>query len=355
MNKLFSPTQLGAITLQNRVVMAPLTRSRSIGNIPGEIVATYYSQRSEAGLIVTEGTSPSPNGVGYARIPGLYNEAQVEGWKEVTDKVHAGGAKIFVQLMHTGRVSHLANMPKGTRVLAPSDIRMEGEVWTDTIGMQAYTDPAEMTDLDILETIAEFVTSAELAVEAGFDGVEIHAANGYLIDQFLNTASNKRSDKWGGSLEGRSRFALEIAKGIVQKIGAGKVGMRVSPYGAFNGMETDPEMEATFVYLAQELSKLKVAYLHIVDHSSMGAPEVGNEIKQKLKECFKGSLILSGGYTEVRAEVDLQENRGDLIAFGRPFISNPALVSKMKAHKPLTEPDQSTFYTPGEKGYTDYV
>ena len=355
MNKLFSPTQLGSITLQNRVVMAPLTRSRSPQNIPGEIVATYYSQRSEAGLIVTEGTSPSPNGVGYARIPGLYNEAQQNAWKNVTDQVHAGGAKIFIQLMHTGRVSHPANMPQGTRVLAPSRAKLAGEMWTDTAGMQAYPEPEEMSEKDILDCIAEYIHAGELAIKAGFDGVEVHGANGYLIDQFLNVASNKRTDRWGGSIENRCRFGLEIVKGMVQKIGAGHVGMRVSPYGAFNGMETDAGMEATFVYLTKELSKLNVAYLHIVDHSSMGAPEVGDDIKRKLRESFKGSLILSGGYTEVSAEKDLQENKGDLIAFGRPFISNPALVSKMKSHRPLTEPDQSTFYTPGVKGYTDYI
>lgn len=353
-NLLFSPYQLGNIQLKNRIVMAPLTRSRSPGNSPGEIVVQYYKQRSEAGLIITEGTSPSANGLGYARIPGLYSADHVQAWKKVTDAVHAQGAKIFIQLMHTGRVAHLLNMPQGTKVLGPSAIAMTGTTWTDQQQLQPYSPPQEMTEKDIEDTIQEYVKSAELAIQAGFDGVEIHGANGYLIDQFLNTASNHRTDRWGGSIQNRIRFAVEIASHMVAKIGADRVGIRVSPYGAFNDMVTDPNIEDTFTALAIEMNKLNLMYMHIVDHSSMGAPEVKPSIKKKIREAFSRTLILSGGYDRDRAEADLQAKKCDLVAFGRPFISNPRLVSKLKQNKPLTPADANTFYTPGPVGYIDY-
>ncbi len=351
---LFSKYNMGPIELKNRVVMAPLTRSRSIGNIPGDIVAEYYKQRSEAGLIVAEGTSPSPNGLGYARIPGLFSAEQVAAWKKVTADVHAAGGKIFVQLMHTGRVSHTANLPPGARVLAPSAIAMTGTTWTDSEGMQPYSAPVAMTEKDIEDTIQEYVHAADLAIQAGFDGVEIHAANGYLIDQFLNTASNQRTDQWGGSVQNRIRFAVEITKRTAAKIGAERVGMRVSPYGAFNDMVADAQVEDVYELLAQEVNNIGIAYMHIVDHSSMGAPEVKPSVKVKIRQAFKHTLILSGGYDRQRAEVDLIEKKCDLVAFGRPFISNPRLVSKLKSGTPLLPPDANTFYTPGPAGYTDY-
>ena len=353
-DKLFSPLKLGRITLENRVVMAPMTRSRSIGNVPGALVAEYYGQRAEAGLIVTEGVSPSPNGLGYARIPGLFSAAQVEGWKAVTSAVHAKGGAIFAQLMHTGRASVAANLPEGARVLAPSAIAFDGKIWVDPNGEQPATAPAAMTDAEVESTIAEHVHAAENAIAAGFDGVEIHGANGYLVEQFLNTASNQRADRWGGSIENRIRFAVEIARRTAAAIGADRVGLRVSPYGAFNGMVTDDTCEDLFVALAKELAAIGIAYLHVVDHSSMGAPEVKPSIKQKLRATFPGTLILSGGYDAARAEADLAEGRGDLVAFGRPFIANPHLPTLLREGKPLAPPDFSTFYTPGEKGYTDY-
>ena len=352
---LFSKVKLGPYELQNKVVMAPMTRSRAVGNIVGELVAKYYQQRSSAGLIITEGVSPSPNGLGYARIPGLYNQAQVEGWKQVTSAVHAGGAKIFVQLMHTGRVGHQLNLPSGAKILAPSAVAAPGEMWTDQDGQKPHPTPNEMTEADILTAIQEYAQSSKLAIQAGFDGVELHGANGYLIDQFLNTASNQRTDKWGGNIENRIRFAVEVAKAAVAAIGADKVGMRVSPYGAFNGMQPDGQMEELYAALAKELNDLNLAYIHVVDHSSMGAPTVSASVKSKIRDLFKGKYILSGGYeTAAAANADLAALKGDLVAFGRPFIANPDLVEKLKTGKALNPPDFNTFYTPGEKGYTDY-
>ena len=355
MSVLFEKTQLGRLTLQNKVVMAPMTRSRATSDhVPTEIMATYYGQRASAGLIVTEGTSPSVNGLGYARIPGLFNDAHVAGWKKVTDAVHAKGGKIFVQLMHTGRVGHPLNTPHGSLMLAPSAIAAPGEMWTDQEGQKAHPAPKEMSEAEIQDAIKEYAHSASLAVKAGFDGVELHGANGYLIDQFLNTASNKRTDKWGGSFENRMRFALEVAKATVAAIGAEKVGIRLSPYGVFNGMIADANMDELFAKLAQELGKLNLVYIHVVDHSSMGAPPVSAALKGQIRDLFKGTYILSGGYDKAKAEADLTARKGDLVAFGRPFISNPDLVEKMKNDKALTAPDMNSFYTPGEKGYTDY-
>jgi N-ethylmaleimide reductase len=351
---LLSPFRLGKLDLKNRVVMAPMTRNRSIGNVPSELVATYYEQRNEAGLILTEGTSPSPNGLGYPRIPGLFNDAQLDGWRKVTTRVHKEGGKIFVQLMHSGRVGHPLNLPNGAEVLGPSAIALSGEMYTDAQGPQPHPVPRAMTDKDIERTIDEYAVSAGNAMDAGFDGVELHGANGYLIDQFLNTASNQRTDRWGGSVEGRARFALEIARRVAERIGSDKVGMRISPYGVFNGMTPDPQMDELYAHLAQELSSLGLVYVHVVDHSAMGAPPVKDEIKLTIRSRFKGAYVLSGGYDAKRAEHDLVEGRGELVAFGRPFLANPRLVTRMLSGELLAQPDFATFYTPGEKGYTDY-
>lgn len=351
---LFTPATLGKLQLKNRVVMAPLTRCRAIGNVPNELMEKYYSMRAEAGLIIAEGTAPSPNGLGYARMPGLFSDEQMQGWKRVTDRVHAAGGKIFVQLMHTGRVSHPANMLAGAKVVAPSAIAAPGEMWTDSNGMQPYPVPVEMTEDDIKQAIAEFVSGAKNAIAAGFDGVELHAANGYLIDQFLNTASNQRTDRWGGSVENRIRFALEIAKAVTAAIGADHVGMRISPYGVFSGMAPDAEMNSLYERLVTELNPIGLVYIHVADHSTMGAPEVSPALKVRIRVNFKGDYILSGGYDAAHANADLDANLGDLVAFGRPFIANPDLVQKLQRGAALTAPDNSTFYTSGEKGYTDY-
>lgn len=351
---LFEPYMLGKLNLKNRIVMAPMTRSRAPHNLANDLMAKYYGMRSTAGLIISEGVSPSPNGLGYARIPGLYNSEQMQSWKSVTESVHKNGGKIFVQLMHTGRVAHQQNIPLGAKVLAPSPIAAPGEMWTDAEGLKPHPVPLEMSESDIQNAIKEYAHASQLAIEAGFDGVEIHGANGYLIDQFINTASNHRRDQWGGSLENRIRFPIEVAKACVQAIGANRVGIRLSPYGVFNGMSPDEQMDALYERLAKDLSDLGLVYIHIVDHSSMGAPPVSASLKAKIREVFTGAYILSGGYDLQRAQADLSENKGDLVAFGRPFISNPDLVEKLKSGRALTPPDHNTFYTPGEKGYTDY-
>ncbi len=351
---LFSPLTLGPITLANRVVMAPMTRSRCIGNVPGPLVATYYGQRAEAGLIITEGTSPSPDGLGYPRIPGCFDAAQVAGWKAVTTAVHEKGGRIFLQMMHTGRVGHPLNLPKGAKVLGPSAVRLEGKMHTDQEGEQPYPIPIEMTAADIEQVTSEYVSSAAHAVSAGFDGVEVHGANGYLVDQFLNTASNARTDEWGGSVTNRTRFALEVTRRVAEKIGGERTGIRLSPYGAFSGMRPDDEMDDLYIELARGLSTLGLAYVHLVDHSSMGTPLVPETLKQEIHGAFGGKLILSGGYTRERAEQDLEAKKADLVAFGRPFLANPNLVTKLEAERPLRAPDMKLAYTPGEHGYTDY-
>lgn len=352
---LFTPLKTSSLQLSNRVVMSPLTRSRaSQDNIPTALMAEYYGQRATAGLIITEGTSPSPNGLGYPRIPGLFNAAQVAGWKQVTDAVHANGGKIVVQLMHTGRVSHIANLPAGAEVLGPSANPCPGEMFTDSQGMQPHSTPGAMTQTDIAATIAEYVQSAKLAIEAGFDGIELHAANGYLIEQFLNANVNKRTDGYGGSIEGRNRFALEIARATVAEIGADKVGIRLSPHGVLGGTGTFPEVDAQYLEVTEALSSLGLAYLHLLDHSAMGTPPVPVTTKKALRAAFKGTFILAGGFDRASAEAALAEGRADLIAFGRPFIANPDWVARMRSGAPGNALDMSTFYTPGPKGYTDY-
>jgi N-ethylmaleimide reductase len=351
---LFTPTSLGKLQLKNRVVMAPMTRCRAVGNVPNELMEKYYAQRASAGLIISEGIAPSANGMGYARQPGLFTDAQVQGWKRVNDGVHAAGGKIFVQMMHDGRISHPANMLAGSRVLAPSAVAAAGDMWTDSSGMQPYPVPEAMSEEDIKQTIAEFAQGAKNAIAAGFDGIELHGANGYLIDQFLNTASNQRTDQWGGSVENRIRFAVEAAKACAAAIGADRIGMRISPYGAFNGTVADAKMDALYLRLIEELNNIGLVYIHVVDHSSMGAPAVPAELMTKLRANFKGKYILSGGYDAARANADLDAQRGDFVAFGRPFISNPDLVLKLYSGTALTPYDPATFYTPGEKGYTDY-
>jgi len=354
MSILYSPANLGPLKLQNHLVMAPMTRNRATGNVPNDLIAEYYGQRSSAGLIVTEGTSPSPNGLGYPRIPGIFSAEQVDGWRKVVAAAHAGGAKFFIQLMHTGRIGHPLNLPKGARVLGPSAIAAAGEIYTDAEGMKPHPTPEPMTDADIKTAIAEFGTAAKNAVAAGADGVELHAANGYLLEQFIRPTSNQRTDSYGGSIENRARFVLEAAKAAIAAIGADKVGIRLSPYGTFNDMPDYPEMASDYAYLATKLNELGLVYVHLVDHSPMGAPEVPVSIKQAVRKAFKRSLILSGGYDAARAEKELEDKACDLVAVGRPFLSNPDLVARWKSGAALNEIDFGTFYTPGPKGFTDY-
>lgn len=353
--KLFTATKLGDIELKNRIVMSPMTRSRAIGNVPNELMAEYYGQRASAGLIITEGTAPSPNGLGYSRIPGCFSKQQVEGWKKVTSAVHKQGGRIFIQLMHTGRISHTLNLPEGAQIIAPSAVKANGQMWTDSEQLQDFPIPKEMNDEDLLLTWTEYVAAAKNAIDAGFDGVELHGANGYLLEQFLSPISNIRTDKYGGSIENRCRFMLEVVTAVSETIGKGKTGVRLSPYGVASDMPHYPEIDKTYTYLAEELNKLGIVYLHLVDHSSMGAPEVPAEIKGIIRTRFKNALILSGGYDKERAEADIETGKADLIAFGRPFINNPDFVERLKNDWSLSkELKMDLFYTPGEKGYTDY-
>ena len=357
--KLFSEATLGALTLANHIVMAPMTRSRALGNIPNDMIAEYYAQRATAGLIITEGTSPSPNGLGYARIPGIYSAGQIEGWKKVTSAIHEKGSKVFVQLMHTGRISHGANIPAGAEIVAPSSVAAAGDMWTDTDGLQPNAIPREMTNADVKTAIQEFIQAAKNAVEAGFDGVELHGANGYLIEQFLSPRSNQRTDEYGGSIENRSRFLLDIVTGSIAAIGADKVALRLSPFGAAGDLlPHSDDNHDLYVYLTSKLNDLGVVYLHLVDHSGMGAPAVPAATVDAIRETFKGTLLLCGSYNADRAEADLESGKADLIAFGRPFIANPDLVERLETGAELAPFDPATLYAPGpngfEQGYIDY-
>lgn len=354
-HKLFTAEKIGSIHVENRIVMAPMTRCRAIGNVPNDLMATYYQQRSSAGLIITEGTSPSPNGLGYARIPGIFNNQQIEGWKKTTSAVHQNEGKIFIQLMHTGRISHPLNMVEGSEIIAPSAVKAAGQMWTDQKQLQDFVMPKAMTEDDILHTKSEFIEASKNAIKAGFDGVELHGANGYLLEEFLSPISNIRTDDYGGSIENRCRFVLEVTSAVADAIGKDKLGIRLSPYGVASDMPVYPEIDATYDYLSKELNKLDIAYIHLVDHSAMGAPDVPWSIKKLIRHNFKNTLILCGGYDKARAENDIESGLTDFVAFGRPFINNPDLVERMKNDWALSENlNEDLFYAADEKGYTDY-
>ncbi len=354
--RLFFSAKVGSIDLKNCIVMAPMTRCRAIDNLPNDLMAKYYQQRSGAGLIITEGTSPSPNGLGYARIPGIFSETQLHGWEKTTLAVHKSGGKIFLQLMHTGRISHLLNMSEKAEIIAPSAVRAAGEMWTDAKGLQDYPIPKEMTVEDIVSTQAEYVSAAKNAIEAGFDGVELHGANGYLLEEFLSPISNIRTDKYDGNVENRCRFVLEVTIAVAAAIGKDKIGIRLSPYGVVGDMPNYPEIDATYDYLSKELNKLDIAYIHLVDHSAMGAPIVPIEMKKLIRKNFKNTLIICGGYDKESAEADIESGLCDLVGFGRPFINNPDLVERLENNLELSQNLKTElFYTSDEKGYTDYA
>ncbi|SET82934.1 alkene reductase [Hymenobacter actinosclerus] len=355
---LFSPAQLGSLTLRNKVVMAPMTRSRALGNVPGPLIAEYYAQRASAGLIITEGTAPAASGLGYARIPGLFNAEQVAGWKLVTDAVHAREGRIFVQFMHTGRISHDLNLPEGEETVAPSAVAAAGQMWTDQQQMQPHPTPRALTTAEVKQLVQDFAKAAKLAIEAGFDGVELHAANGYLLEQFLNPHTNQRTDEYGGSAENRARFVLEVADATVAAIGAGRTGIRISPWGTFNDMGTYEGVSDFYEYLATELQRRNLVYLHLINPETTGAPAASADTVPRIRRAFTNTLILSADYDAAKAEAELQSGRADLVAFGRPFISNPDLVERMQAGAGLAKGDPATFYAPAPEGfhvgYTDY-
>ena len=347
--RLLSPYPLGNLSLKNRIVMAPMTRSRAIGYLPNALMVDYYQDRADAGLIITEGTAPSPNGLGYPRIPGVYTEEQMTGWKAVTDAVHANGGLIFVQLMHTGRIAHPLNMPQGADVVGPSPIAATvTRMYTDQQAMQPLPVPKEIPTDEIGATIAEFVHSAQTAIQAGFDGVEIHGANGYLLHQFLSPAANQRTDAYGGSYENRNRFTLEVTQAVTDAIGRERVGIRLSPFNTFNDMAVDEQEKEQYTALAAGLKAIGVVYVHLI---SAGIPA---DALASIQQAFGGTLILNGGYTADKAEADLAAGKGDLVAFGSSFIANPDLVTRIESGAELNKPDPTTFYTPGAKGYTDY-
>ncbi len=355
--KLFESYSLNdKLKLNNRIVMAPMTRCRAIDNIPNELLAKYYNQRAEAGLIITEGTSPSPNGLGYPRIPAAYSDDQILGWKKVAEAVHEKDGNIFIQLMHCGRIVGKSSLPEGAITLAPSAVQATGEIFTEQ-GMAAHDTPKEMSLEEISKSQEEFVTSSRrLVEEAGIDGIELHAANGYLLNQFINPKSNIRKDQYGGNVENRARYVLETAQKVADAIGAEKVGIRFSPYGAYNDMEAHhDEVVEMFSYLAEELSKMGIAYIHIVDQRvAFGGPEFITDIKSTIKEHFKGTVISGGDVNSTEKANKILDSGLDLVYVGRPFISNPNLVEKLKNNKELVTPNPDTFFSASAEGFTDY-
>ena len=346
---------VGNLKLSNRIVMAPMTRCRAINNVPNSLMVEYYEQRNSAGLIITESTSPSPNGLGLARIPGIFSEQQVEAWRNVTLAVHQGDAKIFVQLMHSGRASHPLNMPEGTKIMAPSALKATGQIWTDAEQLQDYPIPEEMTEADIQLTKYEFVAAAKNAIDAGFDGVEIHAANGFLLEQFLSPRSNIRTDDFGGNIQNRCRLILEIVADVAEAIGKDKTSIRLSPFGMVSETTVYPKIDDTFKYMAEKLNFIDIAFMHLVAHSDMGNTAMLQDVKREIRRDFKNTLILSGGYNQKSALDDIENELGDLVAFGRPFINNPDLVTRFKYNLPLaTELKSENLYTSSALGYTDY-
>jgi N-ethylmaleimide reductase len=350
---LFEKFDLSGLLLSSRVIMAPLTRRRSSRtHVPTAIMAKYYEQRAGAGLIIAEGCSPSPNGAGYANMPGLYNEEQKQAWIPITKAVHDKGGEIFLQVMHTGRVGHENNLDDGAQILSSSAIRQEGQLSTYDFDKQPYTVPKEMSTEDIKTSIAEFVMCSKMAVEAGFDGVEIHSAHGYLPNQFLNESSNTRNDEYGGSIKNRIRFLLEVVKSSCQMIGSHKVGLRISPFSYADTKEGPEILFNLYNELIKELNQLNLAYLHL---SHMGEPDPKKfKLWKELRSNYFGTLMLCGDFTKSTAQDALYADEADLIAFGRDFIANPDLVDRFKNDWPLAPQDRTNWYTIGEKGLTDF-
>lgn len=353
---LFEPFELGPFRLRNRAVMAPMTRSRARDHRPHDLFVEYYAQRAGAGLIVTEGTAPSRHGLGYPRMPGLYDDAQVEAWRAVTDAVHAAGGTIFVQLMHCGRVAHPGNTPDDAEIIAPSSVPLEDKtMWVDALGASVTMPPARaMTEEDIGHAIDDYARAAHLALRAGFDGIELHGANGYLIEQFLSPHTNRRVDAWGGDVTRRLRFAVAVVDACVDAIGAERVGIRLSPYGRLGEMVVYDAIDATYARLADHLRAAGIAYVHLCDHATFRDSPMPDAIKRTIRTGFGGPLVLAGGYDLARANADLAAGRADLIGFGRPFLANPDLVERLRRGVALNEPDPATFYTAGPEGYVDY-
>jgi N-ethylmaleimide reductase len=352
---LFKPVELGPYRLANRIVMAPLTRSRATAEgVPTPLMAEYYGQRASAGLIIAEGTNISPQGRGYAFTPGLYTEGQTAAWCDVTRAVHDKGGRIFVQLWHVGRISHPSLQPGGALPVAPSAIRPAATAYTET-GFQPCVTPRALDAAEIPGIVEQYGRSARNALAAGFDGVEIHAANGYLIDQFLRDSTNKRIDAYGGPRENRTRFLLEVVKAIVGICGGERVGIRLSPLSPVNDIGADSDPAGTFTYVVKRLNEFGLAYMHVIEGVTQGPREVpGGFDLQIVRRSFAGLYIANNGYDLALALAARRRNAADLIAFGRLYIANPDLVERFRVSAPLNLPDRATFFGGGKEGYTDY-
>ncbi|EUC18822.1 alkene reductase [Paraburkholderia hospita] len=347
MSQLFTPVRIGSLSIPNRMVMAPMTRSRADdAGVPDDVVVTYYAQRSSAGLIVTEGVFPSAAGKGYVRTPGIHSDAQVAAWTRVTEAVHARGGRIFMQLMHSGRISHPSLQPDGALPVAPSAIKPAGQTWTGT-GMEEFVTPRALRLDEIAGVVDEYRMATRRALEAGFDGVELHAASGYLPEQFLSSGSNQREDEYGGSVANRARFVLEVLETMVEEAGGDRVGIKISPEMNFNDV-FDATPQETYTYLVEQLRGRDLAYLHValfgtsVDYHALLRPR------------FKGAYLVGGGLDQAQAENALAEGRADATVFGGAFLANPDLPERFRLGAPLNAPDKNTFYTPGAQGYIDY-
>ena len=354
MTKLFSATQLGTISIPNRMVMAPMTRGRAgDSRIPNALMAEYYAQRASAGLIITEATAIIESGYGWNGAPGMYTDAQEEGWKQVTKAVHDKGGKIFMQLWHMGRVSH-PDFLDGETPVGPSAIAAAGDAHTP-LGKKPYVTPRALNAEELPGIAKAYAEGAKRAIRAGFDGVEVHSANGYLLDQFLRGGSNQRDDDFGGSIENRVRFPLMVAQAVVDAIGSQRVGIRISPTSQFNDMH-DSDSIALFTHYAKELNTLDLAYLHVLEaFAESHMLYAGGELNTPhLRKAYSGHFMVNAGYDEKTGETALKDGLADSIAFGIPFICNPDLVEKYQNGSPLSPPDFATFYSPGADGYTDY-
>jgi 2,4-dienoyl-CoA reductase-like NADH-dependent reductase (Old Yellow Enzyme family) len=360
MTDLFQPFDLAGLQLGNRIVMAPMTRARAVDTIPDDLTVRYYSQRAGAGLIISEGVPVSTEGCGYLFNPGLYTREQVAGWRRVTDAVHAQGGRIFAQLWHVGRVSHVS-IQEGAKAPVSSAARSGENVWAfgrDEEGQAktlAASPPRALETEEVARITQDFVRAARAAIDAGFDGVELHGANGYLFEQFVNGALNQRDDRYGGSIENRLRFMLETLDAIAAEIGRSRVGVRVSPFGRLYGMEAYPDEADTWVALAAEFEKRSLAYVHLSDQLTIGAEKMPEGFAHAFRNTYTGTLIAAGGFTRETAQQTLESGDLDLIAFGRPFIANPDLVERMQQDRPINGADRATWYgDSGERGYTDY-
>src|ERR1700722_12695044 len=343
MKKLLMPYNGINLQLKNHIVMAPMTRSRAVGNLPNALMARYYGQRAGAGLIITEGTAPAPEALGYARMPGIFSHEQVDGWRGVTAAVHQGGAKIFSQLMHTGRIGNVPNLPEGVRLVGVSAIPAAGQMYTDALNMQDYSIPEALTTKHVKKEIASYVAAAKNAMAAGFDGVELHGANGYLIEQFLNPNVNDRVDQYGGSIENRARFVVEVAEQVSEAIGRDKVGIRLTPNSILGDLQPydADSTRATYTHLARELNYIGITHVHIGIN-----PNVQAETLAAIRREFQGTLIHCNNFTPETAEAQLQRGDADLIAFGRSFLANPDFVDRIAAGASLNPVDFTTLYTP---------